>query len=250
MTEPRCGQSRFWDVYSYAYDAIRFSIPYQRHLREMVGSVGHGGEMRVLDLGCATGNLEQLFSRAHPMGKVVGLDYSEGMLQRASRKCAGLPGVSFVRADLRVRLPFPDASFGAVVANNVLYTLEDKASLLAEVLRVLAPGGTLVLSDPKPGARVADLVRAHFAALSELPHPGCLWELGKTLLTLPLMGVAPILLSFAVIGKRVQRGEYHFSTSEELASLLGAFPSLTVTSAYADQSWMVVAVKPGETRIA
>ncbi|MBE0476543.1 MAG: methyltransferase domain-containing protein [Coriobacteriia bacterium] len=243
--------TRFWDLYSSTYDAIGFAIPYDRHLDALVAALALEPGCRVLDLGCGTGNLERRIASAAPEGvSVVGVDYSEGMLRRARRKCRRAENVSFVRADLRQPLPFAEGAFDRAVANNVLYALEDKAALLTEVRRVLRPGGTLVLSDPKPDARIAQVVAAHFDALRRMPPLERASGYARTFLTLPLAGLTPMLLSTLVIGRRVRQGEYRFSTAEELAGSLEPFGEVDISSAYAGQSWLAVAGRPGATRAA
>lgn len=237
-------ESRFWDLYSHTYDAIGFSIPYRRHLDALVDALDlppAGAE--VLDLGCATGNLERRLAERVPGARVVGVDYSEAMLRRARRKCASCASVEFRHADLSRRLPFDDASFDRVVGNNVLYALPEPGRALDEAARVLRPGGRLVLSDPKPGASIREVVKAHFAAISAM-RCGRAAAYGRTLLTLPLMGLAPILLSTMAIGGRVRRGEYRFSDEAGLRLLFSAFSDVEVSTVYAGQSWLVTARRP------
>ncbi|MGK5550700.1 class I SAM-dependent methyltransferase [Actinomadura kijaniata] len=90
------------------------------------------GAGRVLDIGCGEGALS---AAARQAVRVVGLDASMTML-------AAHPGPA-VRGDA-VRLPFRDGVFGAAVAVNVLYHLDDPSAALREARRVLAPGGLLV----------------------------------------------------------------------------------------------------------
>lgn len=233
----------FWNVYSYVYDAIRFSIPYDRQLDALVEALASREGERVLDVGCATGNLELRFAERLPAASILGVDNSPAMLDRATRKSRRLSGVGFARADLTRRLPFKDGSFDGVVGNNVLYAMPERAFAVGEMTRVLAKGGRLVLSDPKPDARIGEVIKAHFAALAALPatqRPAA-WLL--TVSTLPLAGLAPMLLSTLFISRRIRNERYHFSSKAELIELLAGFADVKITSAYADQSWLVSAVK-------
>jgi SAM-dependent methyltransferase len=94
------------------------------------------GASRVLDIGCWEGALSRALPDPPPL-RLVGLDAS-GTLLRAH------PGPR-VRADA-LRLPFRDATFDAAVAINLLYHLRDPRPALREARRVLAPGGTLLVS--------------------------------------------------------------------------------------------------------
>jgi SAM-dependent methyltransferase len=95
----------------------------------------------VLDVGCGAG-LDALIAagRVAP-GRVVGVDFSADMVARAQAAAAeaGL-AVEFHLAEAG-RLPLPDASFDALLANGVLNLNPDRKTLLAEMARVLKPGG-------------------------------------------------------------------------------------------------------------
>jgi SAM-dependent methyltransferase len=97
----------------------------------------------VLDVGCGPGNFTRAFARASGDGLVVGLDASRTMLDQAARE-ANPPNVRYVRGDAAA-LPFPDATFDAVCCFAALYLIEEPASALAEIVRVLAPGGRVAL---------------------------------------------------------------------------------------------------------
>ncbi len=108
---------------------------------------------RVLDVACGTGTLAQLLAEsAGPEGSVTGVDLSEGMLKVARRKAeaAGLPAprLEFVQANAE-DLPFADASFDRVTASLAIHELnrQGRTNALAEVYRVLRPGGMVVIAD-------------------------------------------------------------------------------------------------------
>ena len=100
---------------------------------------------RVLDACCGTGDLALAAGRAG--GRVVGLDFSERMLERARRKSAA---IEWVRGDL-LDLPFEDESFDAATVGFGVRNVADLERSLRELRRVLRPGGRLgILEITKP----------------------------------------------------------------------------------------------------
>jgi SAM-dependent methyltransferase len=101
---------------------------------------------RILDAGCGSG---PLFAALRERGAAVtGLDQSPAMLEHA-RKRLGADADLRV-ADLAAPLPFADAAFDDVVASLVLHYLRDWQPTLAELRRVLKPGGRLIASVNHP----------------------------------------------------------------------------------------------------
>jgi SAM-dependent methyltransferase len=109
---------------------------------------GNVAGRRILDVGCGSG---PLFAALRDRGAILaGFDSSAGMIKRARRRLGD-------DADLRVTelgspLPFPDGAFDDVVAALVLHYLEDWGPALAELRRVLKPGGRLIVAVDHPFA--------------------------------------------------------------------------------------------------
>ena len=101
-------------------------------------AIGHG--KRVLDLGCRSGALTRHFLEGN---EVVGLDIDRAALAKAEAL-----GIQPVQANVEERLPFEDASFDAVVAGELFEHLQFPDALVAEIWRVLRPGGVVVGSVP------------------------------------------------------------------------------------------------------
>jgi demethylmenaquinone methyltransferase / 2-methoxy-6-polyprenyl-1,4-benzoquinol methylase len=102
---------------------------------------------RALDVCCGTGDLAlALALRVGPEGSVIGADFSEPMLELARRKAAerGVGQVTFEWADA-LELPYGDAEFEAVTVGFGVRNLADIGAGLAEMVRVLRPGGRLVI---------------------------------------------------------------------------------------------------------
>jgi demethylmenaquinone methyltransferase/2-methoxy-6-polyprenyl-1,4-benzoquinol methylase len=138
------------------YDFITRFLSYgldRRWKARALAQAAVGPDDRVLDLACGTGDL--LFPAARVARKAVGLDVTFRMLQlaraRAARteSTAGTPpraSAAFVMADM-VALPFPAGSFDVVTTGYGLRNVPDLESAIAEMGRVLAPGGRLVSLD-------------------------------------------------------------------------------------------------------
>jgi demethylmenaquinone methyltransferase / 2-methoxy-6-polyprenyl-1,4-benzoquinol methylase len=102
---------------------------------------------RALDVCCGTGDLAlALAPRVGPEGTVIGSDFSEPMLELARRKAAerSVDNVTFEWADA-LELPYEDAGFDAVTVGFGVRNLADLDAGLAEMARVLRPGGRLVI---------------------------------------------------------------------------------------------------------
>ena len=109
----------------------------------------------VLDVGCGTGNLTLTAqSYAGPGGKVFGIDAAPEMIEVAKKK-ASRSGLEVVfDVGLIEELAFPDATFDVVVNRLAIHHLPDdlKRRGFAEILRVLKPGGHLLIADFNPPA--------------------------------------------------------------------------------------------------
>jgi arsenite methyltransferase len=104
---------------------------------------------RVLDLGSG-GGIDVLLSAARvgPNGFAYGVDMTEEMLQlaRAAAATAGATNVEFLAGTIE-DLPLPDASIDVVISNCVVNLSGDKPAVIAEMFRVLVPGGRIGISD-------------------------------------------------------------------------------------------------------
>lgn len=107
----------------------------------LIASLVGGPGLRVLDLGCRTGALTQHYAEGN---EVVGVDVDHSALEQAVDRL----GIETVWADVEEGLPFDDASFDVLVAGELLEHLADPAAAVANVSRVLKPGGRFVGSVP------------------------------------------------------------------------------------------------------
>ena len=102
-------------------------------------------QARVLELGCGAGSLWTACPGRIPASWSLTLsDLSEGMLQAAWRNLVVIGrGIKFEQIDAQ-SIPYPDETFDIVIANHMLYHVPDRPKALAEIRRILKPGGHLV----------------------------------------------------------------------------------------------------------
>ncbi len=146
------------------YDDRFRALQYEKYAVMLREELGHGPW---LDLGCGTGLLkEYLAAHARATAPLVGVDFARPMLARARTR--SLP-VAECPIDA---LPFRDATFDAVLAFTVLRIVADadaERRTLAEVARVLAPGGTFVLTVLR--VRHDDALPERLRSAGFLPEP-------------------------------------------------------------------------------
>ena len=103
----------------------------------------------VVDIGCGAGtDLLLAARRAGPRGRAIGVDMTEAMRQRATAGAAacGLDNVEVRNGDA-TRLPIDDRSVDVVISNGVLNLVPEKERAVAEIARVLKPGGRVQIAD-------------------------------------------------------------------------------------------------------
>jgi ArsR family transcriptional regulator len=145
LEERRRRSQEFFDRHARQWDDLaRTLLPVPEYRKRLLDLVPKHGT--VLEIGTGTGGL--LTELALRAAKVIGVDHSPAMLEEAQRRLVegGVSGVELRLGEMS-HLPLTDASVGCVVANMVLHHAADPATVLAEIERVLTPGGLLLLAD-------------------------------------------------------------------------------------------------------
>ena len=114
----------------------------------LVAQADLGDGLRVLEIGCGTGNVTVRAKRAAPGTDMICLDPDPLALARAQRKVRGMTGIRFERGYAQ-ELPFADGQFDRALSSMMLHHLDKdvKAGAAAELYRVLRPGGQLHIVD-------------------------------------------------------------------------------------------------------
>lgn len=131
------------------YDERRFGNPASAYKLAVMANavsrlIGPLSGKHILDVGCGTGRGVVNFAGSAALA--VGDDFSQDMLSVAGRKAGGRPNCTFVRSAAQ-QLPFGDSTFDVVTALNFLhlFSLATQRAIVAEMKRVVRPGGAVVL---------------------------------------------------------------------------------------------------------
>ena len=147
---PAAGHDRWLSL----YDPLTRLLGAHAALRDLLLQAAVQPGARVLDIGCGTGTLVTMLKLQHPNVEVVGLDPDPKALDRARHKAAHAGATVDFVCGFADSIPSADASFDRVLSSFMLHhlTLDEKRAALADVARVLKPGGTL---------HIVDFVSAH-----------------------------------------------------------------------------------------
>jgi len=157
---PAEGVQRMFDRIAPVYDGMNrvMTAGLDRRWRRITVEEAVRAGDRVLDACCGTGDLA-IAARRHGAGEVVGLDFSERMLERARLK---EPAIEWLQGDA-LALPFADGSFDAATVGFGIRNVDDLEAGLRELRRVLRPGGRLaILEITTPRGLLAPFYRVWF----------------------------------------------------------------------------------------
>jgi SAM-dependent methyltransferase len=197
---------------SFEHDSRRLAEMYDRLSdlqfesgKRLVERLGLKEGAHVLDVGCGTGRLAHwLAERVGATGAVTGIDPLEERIHIARARGGA---VRFELGQAEDLGAFEDASFDAVCMSSVLHWVEDKARALAEVCRVLRPGGRLgVTTLPHELARFGTVGRVLEPLLARAPYAG---RVDLSMLTLAKRGCTTTELVSLVLESRLDLVELH-----------------------------------------
>lgn len=148
-------EKAFWDSHEKTLDVGREMAYLPRHplhgdITDFVrGRMTRKGALRLLEAGCGSGRWNFHLARAFPGLQAVGIDFSD-LIFTAGRYARGTASgrAHFCKAEI-ARLPFREASFDVILCLGVLEHFNPPAPVLAELRRVLAPGGAIYLETPR-----------------------------------------------------------------------------------------------------
>jgi len=248
----------FWKDYLEHFHYIVNFSDYQQlldHIVRLLGPVKSGE--KVLDAGCGNGNFglhllrneqthhNQGTTKTHRPFEYVGIDFVPTALQHARRnyqtsyltptlrdhdtnqQATDETSSAFHCVDLNKPLPFQDGTFDKVVSNLVLGYLESPANTIRELMRVLTPGGSLVLTNLKPNS---DLSRIFTNFVQETSSAEEIEEAKQ------------LLNNSGKIREAEGEGLFHFPDAEELEQLIHAASKGSETkvfSTFANQAYIV-----------
>ena len=146
--------SKTYDNYrSYAYSEMQQLIRFGKLKNEM----------KILDLGCGTGNISIQLSEFIKL-KSIGIDKSLPMLKKASAKA-----LQVLCADADHSLPFKDHSFDAVIGAYVIHHLKNRNAVIAECFRIIRDGSLIILTSSHDQIeRMHPVIKEFFPTLIEL----------------------------------------------------------------------------------
>jgi len=222
---------KFWEKYFKYYDCLLQLIPYQLLLKKMATLIKQDHDLKLLDLGAGTGNI-QYFLKGQI--EVTSFDNSKEALDRLQLK---FPNQETMQGSIHEPLPFKDQSFDAIFSNNVLYTLPKEVlpKVVKEMRRVLKPGGRVIVSNLTEGFSPLKIYNTHIKMhrkehgfISTLVH----------LLKLSWPTIRIFQLN-RVIKNNGTTGDYHFFGKEEQRQIFSksGFKNLIPTQrVYANQA--------------
>ncbi|MCH2489489.1 MAG: bifunctional demethylmenaquinone methyltransferase/2-methoxy-6-polyprenyl-1,4-benzoquinol methylase UbiE [Flavobacteriales bacterium] len=149
--------------------------------KKVIKKVAATNPSNVLDIATGTGDLAIQFASKIPDASIVGLDLSEGMLSVARKKIEGnslSDKIEFIKGDSEA-LPFKDNEFDAITVSFGIRNFEHLEKGLAEIYRVLVPGGLFVILETSVPTKTPFKQGYYFYARKVLPFIGKVFSKDK-----------------------------------------------------------------------
>jgi len=152
-------------VYTSAYDYKIGNIKYlyQHEIRPLIKD-SQNDKQKVLDIGCALGNLLHFFEQ--DKYETFGIDISRYALSQAKKNCKA----SLIEDNVNQKIPFPDRNFDIVTALDIIEHLDSPSQFLGEARRILRSGGLLFLHTPNINSIFEKLFRKNWFGYRDTSH--------------------------------------------------------------------------------
>lgn len=146
LTEHEKANARMWSKRAKTFDKKIFG--FFRHIQgKLLDYVEMRPGMTFMDIGCGTGwAVMEAAKRLKGEGRFIGVDISEGMIERAKKSAFGITGVNFLQASSE-NLPFVAKDINLIISTMSFHHYLNPVKALTEMLRVLKPGGKVYILD-------------------------------------------------------------------------------------------------------
>ncbi len=155
----------FIKVFADAMDARQADPSMEAIVASYLAQLSFGPDTLTIEVGAGAGAVSRRVAAAAAPGRVIGYEPSAGFVDEARARAVELENLTFEQAD-GASLPAKDGSVDSVVMHTVLTHVSDPQPLLAEAMRVLKPGGRLVVCD-------ADFSKGSLASFPNDPLDAC-----------------------------------------------------------------------------
>lgn len=142
--EKKAASRAHFDRWSLEYENDRVSRWLQDLQLQALGALDPRPDDRLLDVGCGSGAAVRAAART--VERAVGVDLSQGMIDRAHELARATPNVEFSVADSEA-LPFADATFTTLLCTTSFHHYPNPERAITEMARVLTPAGRIVIAD-------------------------------------------------------------------------------------------------------
>ena len=190
-----------WRVYGHVYDGLLDFYPYQLLVRQVADRIPDSSGA-LLDVGCGTGNLIAQARNKLPTAHLAGVDGSKSMLAMAKKKFTNDASITLTHSDILAYLRNqPDEQYDVITSVNVIYALGNRDEVWRQLLRIMRPGGKLIIAT-SVATGSGGIIREH------IDHAGFL-----SLLKPRLMGVFVIDSLINLLGGT---GQFEFPDERQL----------------------------------
>jgi 2-polyprenyl-3-methyl-5-hydroxy-6-metoxy-1,4-benzoquinol methylase len=183
-----------WSVYSNFYDTLN-NLKAYTELINIFPIIGKkyvkDREVKILDLGCGTGNVIIALSKTFKKSEFVGIDLNSDMLEIANKKLKQNK-LKYHLINLNIEKIDKRHKYDLITMNNVLYCIDNKKDMMLSLKSKLKKNGYLIISDPKPveDYKYTDILNHEFTSLER---------------TMKLIFIIPSLIVVLILNKFIDK---------------------------------------------